>query len=130
MSVNPIAIGNPRDPNNPGVNTISEGRENQIDIFQSVTNTVDKVLRTITPNTVFFTYIIIASNQTGATDTLEIYDGPSASGTQKVKLVLADDETIVIFLGGFMSFATSIVMLSGNASGGNPMNLTINGVEA
>lgn len=127
--VDPISVGVPRDPNNPATNQVSEGREAQIDLIQSVTDTNDKVVKTITAGTTFFTYLIIATNQTGMTDTLEIFDGPSAGADQKIKLVLADDETIPIFVGGFIKFTTSIVMLSGNATAGNPMTLTINGVE-
>lgn len=127
--VPPMQVGNPRDPDNPSVNAISEGRENQSDLFQSVTDTNDQVVATVTSGKEFFTYLIVYTNQTGATDTLEIFDGPSASGPQKLKLVAADDETIAFFVGGFISFATSIVMKSGNASGGNPATLTITGVE-
>lgn len=127
--VPPIAVGNPRDPDNPSVNTVSEGKETQSDFFQSTTDTNDKVVTTITSGKTFFTYLIVYTNQTGNTDTLEIFDGPSATGTQKLKLVAADNETIVIPVSGFLSFTDSIVILAGNATGGNPATLTITGVE-
>lgn len=127
--VPPISVGNPRDPDNPSVNTVSEGKETQTDLFESVTDTNDKTVLTVTPGKTFFAYLIVYTNQTGNNDTMEIFDGPSATGTQKLKLVAADDETIGIQAQGFLSFTDSIVMLAGNAAGGNPATLTITGVE-